>query len=512
MANDTSKQRWWKKFLPKAPHPQDIGSWIRKVVTGGVYRVSDIRTNSEFADILTQITTMRELTKDSQINTALNYYATDATIPNASGDIIWAVPVDDTLAARTAAQTVNDTFKRWNINAYIREHILELATVGNLYLPTTLMYAESADTTSTHIVLDNNTIPDKSFDIIPSTKVPPESILHFWKEGQPQGYLMNLEAANTKTSLDSGLCLMPESACIHFSLGGLLGDYTYTATDSNGDPITYDIQFATPLLSRAVQPTQTLSLLEDANVLSSLTRTIKFINVRCGTNEAEIEATLTDLKGLIEQQLSLNTATGDSQSYVNPQSPNNFIYVPMVNDSEAISITDLNVAETSDADNKLLEYYQDKKLSVLGVPKEAMNFSSNEGLGGAGSVLSQRSALYANTLQRLETAYISGWADAFNKYFSIRNFSGFVDKFRLHMNTIITPLSTVEQERKDAVLTQASTIIELLKSVGVTDSKEYAEALKEVLIEAFPRMGSTVNSWDMDLTAEEEGGGGMDGF
>ena len=46
-----------------------------------------------------------------------------------------------------------------------------------------------------------------------------------------------------------------------------------------------------------------------------------------------------------------------------------------------------------------------------------MNFSSNEGLGGAGSVLSQRSALYANSLQRLESAYIAGWTDALNKYF-----------------------------------------------------------------------------------------------
>ncbi len=116
---------------------------------------------------------------------------------------------------------------------------------------------------------------------------------------------------------------------------------------------------------------------------------------------------------------------------MNPQSPNNLIYLPKINGQDAISITDLNMAEATEADNALLQYYQDKKLSVLGIPKEMLNFSSNEGLGGAGSVMSQRSSIYANALQRLETAYISGWTDAINKYFAARNMHGMVNTFTL---------------------------------------------------------------------------------
>lgn len=475
-------------------------SWLRSITSGSLYRVSDIRGISDFNDIKTQIDTMRALANDSQINTALNYYATDATTTNGNGQIIWATTPDPKY--NEVADIINDLFKRWNVINYARDHILELATIGNLYMPTSYLYK---DDTMVHsrkqIVLDNNTIPENDFDIIPSYKIPPDTIVHLWKDGVPCGYLMDPED-NT-----SEIVLLPEAACIHFSLGGLLGDYKLESTSQDGLPIEYDIQFATPLMSQAVQPTQTLSLLEDAVVLSSLSRTIKFINVRCGTEEDEMMSALQMIKDTIEQQLSLHTGSGDIQSFVNPQSPNNLIYVPFVNDQEAVTVTDLNMSEASDTDNKLLEYYQDKKLSVLGVPKEAMNFSSNEGLGGAGSVLSQRSALYANSLQRLETAYMNGWRDAINNYFIARNLTGFVDKFELHMNPIVTQLSTITGEKRDAALSQASAFIDTLKNLGVTQEAAYKSGLIELLKEEFPVISAELGSWNIDVTAETDNSG-----
>ena len=151
-----------------------------------------------------------------------------------------------------------------------------------------------------------------------------------------------------------------------------------------------------------------------------------------------------------------------------------------------------------------VNYYQDKKLSVLGVPKEAMNFSSNEGLGGAGQVMSQRSALYGNSLQRIETAYKEGWRSAFNKYFIEHGLSGFVDKFELHMNPIITQMSTVNSERRDSVISQASAITDLLSALGVSDDSPYKKAITEILTEALPGTGSDVNGWHMNL--EQTGG------
>lgn len=481
---------WIQRFLPKTI--RNNRSYLRDIVTGSLYRISDIHTNSSISDIHTQIHTMRALARDSQVSTTLSYYATDATTPNSSGKIIWAVPKDE--KHKTAADIINACFDRWNINQYIRDHILELATIGNLYIPTTDMYKDRSGSTYVQIGLDVNTIPDDSYDIVPSYKLNPEDIIHLYREGKPEGYIFQPSEGKSEC------VLYPEASVIHFSLGGLLGTYTFESTDKDGNTRVYDIKFAQPLLEQAVTPTQTLGLLEDAILLNSLIRTVRFISVECGTmDEDEISATLQELKANIEQQLSINTSTGDTQSFVNPQSPNNLIYLPKINGASPVEITDLNLAETTDTDSQLLDYYQNKKLSVLGIPKEALNFSSAEGLGGAGAVMSQRSALYANSLQRLETAYIAGWTDAMNKYFVARNMQGFVNQFTLEMQPIITQMSTVTSERRDAAITQASALIDLLQNIGVTKDENYIIALKEILKDVFPEIGSNIVNWDIDV-------------
>lgn len=499
--------KWFDKLVGKDAPKQKKPSWIRSMVSGSFYKISDLRGDTALADIKTQIDTMRALARDSQISTALSYYATDATTPNSSGTIIWATAVDKSYDE--VADIINTLFKKWKVNSYARDHILELATIGNLYMPTTDMYKRDASNRDRDkVALDNNTIPDLEYEIIPSYSIPPENVVHLWYQGKPEGFMYQPE-----DDTDSRFIKYPESSIIHFSLGGLLGNYTIDAKGAEGDVKTYDIQFAQPLMERAVQPTQTLSLLEDAMLLSSLTRIVKFINVECGNaEEEEIQATLQQIKDAIEQQLSLNTATGDAQSFVNPQSPNNLIYLPKINGADAVSITDLNMAEATEADNKLLDYYQNKKLSVLGVPKEAMNFSSAEGIGNAGSVMSQRSALYANALARLETAYINGWTDAINKYFTAKNMSGYVDKFELHMNPILTEMSVLNFDKRDAAIGQASALVELMKGLGVNDQKSYREATVEVLGEVLPKTGTSVNQWNINVEEDLSGGGGVDDF
>lgn len=489
---------WFQKLT--TPKVDRSSTLLRKIISGSFLKMSNLRGDNDLSTIQNIINAMSALAEDSQIATALSYYATDATTPNASGKIIWATSTnpDDS----TVADIINTKLTQWDVNAYARDHILELSTYGNLYIPTTDMY-HTNESKRYGVALDHNSIVDDDYQVMPSHSLPPENIVHLSYEGKPSGYIYEDDDSNE-------MIQYPESSVIHFTLGGLLGKYKFKGKTKDGDVKEYDIQFGTPLMEKALQPTQTLSLLEDSLVLASLSRMVRFINVECGNaEEEEIEATLSTIKGMVEQQLSINTAAGDTQSFVNPQSPNNLIYLPRVNGQDAISITDMNMAEATDADNKLLDYYLNKKLSVLGVPKEAMNFSSAEGLGGAGAVMSQRSALYANALQRIENAYIVGWRRAFNQYFIRHNLSGYVDKFDLHMNPIITQMSTVNAERRDAALSQAQSIVEVLKSCGVDNPKEYKTALTETLSEAFPAVGAAVNSWNVDLTKaiEDEGGG-----
>lgn len=490
----------WDLFFPNRHKRKS--SWMQNIVTGSFYKLTDIKQYSAFSDIQTLIDSMRALTQDSQISVALSYYATDATTPNTNGDIIWATGKSE--EDEDIAKLVNGLFKRWNVNSYARDHILELATIGNLYIPTTKLFAEQSrvNKTRANIALDFNTIPDPDFDIIPSYKLPPEDVIHLWKAGKPEGFIFQPDD-NSSTYM-----LYPEESIIHFSLGGMLGKYSLDVTNTDGSEETYDIQFASPLLEHAVQPTQTLSLLEDAMILSSLTRVVRFILVESGgMSKIEAQTNLQQMKDMIEQQFSLNTNNGDAQSYMNPQSPNNLIYLSMYNGQAPIQVVDMDMAQTTEADSDLLNYYQDKKLSILGVPKEMLNFSSNEGLGGAGAVLSQRSAIYANSLQRLETAYKEGWRSALNTYFISRNMSGFVDKFNLHMQPILTSLSSVQAERRDSAVGQASQLVELLQNLGVSDAESYKTAITECLSEVLPQTGASVNDWKVDVESGEEDGG-----
>lgn len=484
--------RLWRRTakLNKTP------TLLQLIATGTLFRANSVVNSTALSNIRTQIKTMRALANDSQIGVALSYYSTDATTPNSDGQIIWATPKDP--QKTEAAEIANTKFAQWNINTYARDHILELATIGNFYLPTTDFYKASGTKRRERIALDNNTIRDDSWDIVPSTIIDAEDVIHLWYQGKPCGFAYQVEEDNTVISYSEG-------SIIHFSLGGLIGRYNIDGKDENGDPITYDVQFGSPLFEKAVQPTQTLSLLEDASILASLSRMVKFINVECGdAEETEIQAALQQIKDMVEQQISINTDDGDMQSFVNPQSPNNLIYLPKINGTDAISITDMNMAEFTDAENKLLEYYQNKKLSVLGVPKEAMNYSSAEGLGGAGSVMSQRSNLYANSLLRLETAYKEGWRKALNTYFINHGLSSLVDEFELHMNPILTQLSTISFERRDSSLSQASAVVELLRSLGVSDADAFKKTISEILEESLPTASSEVNSWEIKVKEDSD--------
>lgn len=494
-------------MLTRLRQPKQNHTFLRDIVTGSFYKVSSLKADSDLADIRTTIETMRSLATDSQVATALSYYATDATTPNSSGQIIWATDIENNLSD-SPAEMINALFKKWQVNNYARDHILELATIGNLYIPTTEMYKECANdhiSSRMYVGLDHNTIMDEDYDIIPSHKIAPEDIVHIWNNNERYGFIYDPSDPEDQRDLGADYVLLPESSVIHFALGGLIGDYSLTGKNSDGDEVEYDIQFATPLLQSAVSPTQTLNLLEDATILSSLIKVVRFVCVECnGAEEEEIMPTLQTIKNTIEQQMSLNTGTGDAQSYLNPQSPNNLIYLPRVNGQDPISIIDLNMKDESENSDKLLEYYQDKKLSVLGIPKEALNFSSSEGLGGAGAVMSQRSALYANSLQRIEMAYINGWTDAINKYLISRNLPQYVDQFELHMNPILTEMSTIQFDKRDSAISQAQSIADLLTNLGIDDSDNYKEAITEILLEALPKTSASVNDWHMDLTADTE--------
>jgi hypothetical protein len=82
-------------------------------------------------------------------------------------------------------------------------------------------------------------------------------------------------------------------------------------------------------------------------------------------------------------------------------------------------------------------------------------------------------------------------------YFTQRNYSGFCDKFELHMSPIITTQSTIQFDKRDSTLSQAQQFIQLVNDAGVVGDEVKKQGLSEILTEAFPKMGSSATGWVM---------------
>ena len=127
--------KWLQKLLPKASRPR---SFLREIVAGSMFNRTDLRSSTSLEDIQTQIDVMRALARDSQINTALSYYATDATTVNTKGQIIWATPVEDNYSE--VADIINTLLRQWDVNSYARDHILELGTIGTCRIAAIILW------------------------------------------------------------------------------------------------------------------------------------------------------------------------------------------------------------------------------------------------------------------------------------------------------------------------------------------------------------------------------------
>jgi hypothetical protein len=98
---------WYERlFRPKQKPVSRLRSTV--AVGGSMYRISDLRTNSDIEDIRTQILVMRALARDSQVSTALSYYVTDATTPNTAGMFTH-------FPQKQCVQTMNSSLYRCNI-------------------------------------------------------------------------------------------------------------------------------------------------------------------------------------------------------------------------------------------------------------------------------------------------------------------------------------------------------------------------------------------------------------
>jgi hypothetical protein len=72
------------------------------------------------------------------------------------------------------------------------------------------------------------------------------------------------------------------------------------------------------------------------------------------------------------------------------------------------------------------------------------------------------------------------------------------------MQPILTEMSALQFDKRDSAITQSSTLVDLLKSLGVTKTDVFKVALSEILGECMPKTSATISDTTLDVSTETE--------
>ena len=459
--------------------------------------LSDISAIQEFRTISSnrndKYTGFEEMLEDPIIAAALEMYADDACQYNDNGQIIWAE--GDNVEAVKAANRLIDVL---DINKNCWRDIYSLCTYGDLYLR---LYKEGdeSDYVTIYDRLDNDSSqllvkpeePAKKYEEYIEYVENPASMFDLQTKGKTAGFMRVCDASKIKTNniynsqplqtVESGNVISYDRmSFIHISLSESIKRnpelLQVTYGEDGTDNKIYKVKSGKSILEDAYPVTQTLKLLEDSLVLNRMTRSaiLRLVQVEVGDMpKADVTNLLHRYKNQFEQKIAMNVNTGLTKSFNSPGPMDNMVYTPTKNGIGAITVQniggDVNIKDIVD-----LDYFNNKKLAALKIPKQFLNFDSPEGIGGNGVSLTKISSRYAHTIIRIQNAYTQGIADLLN-YFFINNKLDYVNKFNIRM---VSPSTLEDNERSEKLNNDIGQTRDLLDLVSELDDKERLEVLQ----------------------------------
>lgn len=488
---------------------------------------------SEFEDML----------KDATIAAAIEMYADDATqYDYRTGKVIWAESDDPDI--QKAANRLIDVL---GINEKVWQHIYALCTYGDVYLR---LYRDGDvsdyNDLFTELKSGQTTIKvkpeDKKRHILEYIEYvdDPAAIYDLQMRDKTAGFIKmtNSEVQQSsayysslvnKTLDASNVNVYDRTAFIHICLDGNITRHPelIALTDEvTGSTTVYKVKTGKSILADAYEASQTVKLLEDSLMLSRLTKSalVRILQIEVGNMpKPEVESLLRRVKNMIEQKIALNKQNGVVSSYNSPGPMENIIYVPTKEGKGSITPQtlggDVNIKDIVD-----LDYFNNKKLSALKIPKQYLNYDAPEGLGN-GTSLTKLSSRYAHTIMRIQNAYITGITNMLNIFFADKDIN-YINEFTIKMVSPATVEDTERDEQLDNRLNQAASIIDMIDGktteVGILETVKWMlnnflnlSDITEIL-EKYPAIADSDNSFDApeghydDMGGPDFGGGGMD--
>lgn len=419
--------------------------------------------------------------KDATIAAAVEMYADDATQYNyRTGKIIWAES-DDKDIEKAANRLL--TVLKINENAW--SWIYALVAFGDVYLR---LYrnGDSSDYNELYSSYKSGTTVIRVKPIDKSRKIDeyveyvddPATMYDLQVRDKTSGFVRMLNVENnmdTTSSLYhsfmnntvelSDVNIYDRTSFVHICLSGNIDRHPELLALTNskdGSVQVYKVKTGKSILADAYEATKTVELLENSLMLNRVTKSalVRILQIEVGNMpKPEVEALLRRIKNMIEQKMALNKQNGVVASYNSPGPVENVVYIPTKEGKGVITSTnlggDVNIKDIVDVD-----YFNNKKLSALKIPKQFLNYDAPEGLGN-GTSLTKLSSRYAHTVMRIQNAFISGITNLLNLLFLDKGLE-YINKFTLKMVSPATIEDTERDEQMNSRLDQASSIIDMI--------------------------------------------------
>lgn len=458
-----------------------------------VEAINKFRTLS--SDRIERYNQFEDMLKDATIAAAIEMYADDATqYDYKTGKIIWSESEDSdiTKATNRLIDVLGINDKAWN-------HIYALCTYGDVYLRLyrkgdesdySQLYGEHPGQTAIRVKKEDASRPlEEYIEYVDD----PATMYDLQVRDKTSGYIrmfnQNVEQSSsmyssltTKTLDVSDVNIYDRKSFVHICLTGNISrnpELIALHNDVDGSTQVYKVKTGKSVLADAYEPSQTVKLLEDSLMLSRVTKSalVRILQIEVGNMpKTEVESLLRRIKNMIEQKMALNKQNGVVSSYNSPGPIENVIYVPTKEGKGVITSTnlggDVNIKDIVDVD-----YFNNKKLSALKIPKQYLNYDAPEGLGN-GTSLTKLSSRYAHTIMRIQNAYITGITNLLNLFFLDKGLD-YINKFTIKM---VSP-ATIEDTERDELITnrlnQASDILNMIE--GKTDDRGIFETVCWIL-------------------------------
>ena len=238
-------------------------------------------------------------------------------------------------------------------------------------------------------------------------------------------------------------------------------------TGDNADvaPFVYKVRRGLSILADKFKIWRQLSLLENALLLSRVTRSaiVRVLNIDIGDMGKEAVGSFIErLKSKIEQKSALNTDVGMAE-YVNPGPIENIIYVPTHNGQGTITANVIG----GDYDPKALtdlEYFRDKFYGAFGVPKQYFGYTCDGAGFNGGASLSIISSIYAKDVIRFQGVVCTFVKTLLNIFFLDRGLTSYINNFSVKMQAPVTQDDIDRRNTNDSRVRYVQDVSNLLAS------------------------------------------------